>query len=60
MKLHHDGHHRTYVNTANTLEEQVSKASGAELEKVKKNLHFNKGGHVNHSLCVPLSLASLS
>ena len=39
MQLHHDKHHATYVSGANTA--------------LEKNLAFNLGGHVNHSIFWP-------
>jgi Fe-Mn family superoxide dismutase len=42
MELHHDKHHATYVKGLNTA-----------LEKLEKNLAFNLGGHINHSVFWP-------
>jgi len=54
MELHHDKHHAAYVNGANTALEQLAEAreSGnlANVNKLEKDLAFNLGGHVNHSI----------
>ena len=54
MELHHSKHHATYVKGANTALEQLAEArdSGnlANINKLEKDLAFNLGGHVNHSI----------
>ena len=54
MQLHHDKHHQAYVAGANTALEQLAEArdSGnlANVNKLEKDLAFNLGGHVNHSI----------
>ncbi|ARJ05358.1 superoxide dismutase [Cnuibacter physcomitrellae] len=54
MQLHHDKHHQTYVTGANTAIAQLAEAreSGnlAAVNKLEKDLAFNLGGHVNHSI----------
>jgi Fe-Mn family superoxide dismutase len=54
MELHHDKHHAAYVAGANAALEQLAAAreSGnfAALPKLEKDLAFNVGGHVNHSI----------
>ena len=54
MQLHHDKHHQAYVTGANTALEQLAEArdSGnlANVNKFEKDLAFNLGGHVNHSI----------
>jgi Fe-Mn family superoxide dismutase len=54
MELHHDKHHQTYVTGANTALAQMAEArdSGnlANINKLSKDLSFNLGGHVNHSI----------
>ncbi|PZE26558.1 MULTISPECIES: superoxide dismutase [unclassified Curtobacterium] len=54
MQLHHDKHHATYVAGANTALQQLGEAreSGnlANVNKLEKDLAFNLGGHVNHSI----------
>jgi Fe-Mn family superoxide dismutase len=54
MELHHDKHHATYVAGANTAIASLAEArdSGnlANVNKLQKDLSFNLGGHVNHSI----------
>jgi Fe-Mn family superoxide dismutase len=54
MELHHSKHHQTYVTGANTALQQMAEArdSGnlANINKLEKDLAFNLGGHVNHSV----------
>ncbi|QIK61914.1 superoxide dismutase [Leucobacter viscericola] len=54
MQLHHDKHHQAYVTGANTALEQLTEArdSGnlAAVNKLEKDLAFNVGGHVNHTI----------
>ena len=54
MQLHHDKHHQAYVTGANTALEQLAEArdSGnlANINKLEKDLAFNLGGHVNHTI----------
>ncbi len=54
MELHHDKHHATYVAGANTALEKMAEArangDGAGAAKLSKDLQFNLGGHVNHSI----------
>ena len=54
MQLHHDKHHQAYVTGANTALEQLAEArdSGnlAPVNKLEKDLAFNVGGHVNHTI----------
>ncbi|WP_159940163.1 MULTISPECIES: superoxide dismutase [unclassified Nocardiopsis] len=54
MELHHDKHHATYVSGANTALEKMAEAreSGdfGTIPMLEKNLAFNLGGHVNHSV----------
>ncbi len=54
MELHHSKHHQTYVTGANTALDQLAEArdSGnfAAINKLEKDLAFNLGGHVNHSV----------
>ncbi|NYH54077.1 MULTISPECIES: superoxide dismutase [Nocardiopsis] len=54
MELHHDKHHATYVSGANTALEKMAEAreSGefGTIPMLEKNLAFNLGGHVNHSI----------
>jgi Fe-Mn family superoxide dismutase len=54
MELHHDKHHATYVDGANTALEKLAAAreSGdlAAVNLYEKNLSFNLGGHINHTI----------
>ncbi|VEH41406.1 Superoxide dismutase [Mn] [Kocuria rosea] len=54
MELHNDKHHATYVAGANTALEKMAEArangDGAAAAKLSKDLQFNLGGHVNHSV----------
>ncbi len=54
MELHHSKHHQAYVTGANTALEQLAEAreSGnfASVNKLEKDLAFNLGGHLNHSV----------
>jgi Fe-Mn family superoxide dismutase len=54
MELHHGKHHQAYVTGANAALAQLAEArdSGnlANVNKLQKDLAFNLGGHVNHSI----------
>ncbi|WP_028048607.1 superoxide dismutase [Cellulomonas sp. URHD0024] len=54
MELHHDKHHAAYVAGANTALEKLAAARDADdfaaVNLHEKNLAFNLGGHVNHSV----------
>ncbi len=54
MELHHSKHHAAYVAGANTALTKLAEArdSGdfANVSKLEKDLAFNLGGHVNHSI----------
>jgi Fe-Mn family superoxide dismutase len=54
MQIHHDKHHKTYVDGANTavakLEEARAKGDFWAINKLEKDLAFNVGGHLNHAL----------
>jgi Fe-Mn family superoxide dismutase len=57
MELHHSKHHATYVKGANTAFEQLAEARAADalatVNMLERNLAFNLGGHVNHSVFWP-------
>lgn len=54
MELHHSKHHQAYVTGANTAIAQLAEAREtgnlANVNKLEKDLAFNLGGHVNHSI----------
>ncbi|MDQ4489591.1 superoxide dismutase [Sinomonas sp. ASV486] len=54
MELHHSKHHAAYVTGANTALEKMAEArakgDGAAAAKLSKDLQFNLGGHINHSI----------
>lgn len=54
MELHHSKHHATYVKGLNTaleqLEEARAKGEFGTVGKLAKDVAFNLGGHINHSV----------
>lgn len=54
MELHHDKHHAAYVAGANDAVEKLAAAREAEdhtaINLYEKNLAFNLGGHINHTI----------
>jgi len=54
LKIHHQKHHRSYVNGANAILEKLDNArkEGIDLDvkSTLKELSFNVGGHILHSL----------
>ena len=54
MELHHDKHHAAYVTGANLALEKIAEAQSAgnfaTINMLEKNLAFNLGGHINHSV----------
>ncbi|MDR0435378.1 MAG: superoxide dismutase [Propionibacteriaceae bacterium] len=54
MELHHDKHHAAYVAGANTALEKLAEAREkgdfTAINKLEKDLAFNLGGHLNHSV----------
>ncbi|MGO1538542.1 MAG: superoxide dismutase [Leucobacter sp.] len=54
MQLHHDKHHQAYVTGANNALEQLAAARDDDnlgaVNKLEKDLAFNLGGHVNHTI----------
>ena len=57
LKIHHQKHHQAYVSKANLILESLEKARKEEAEidakSTLKNLSFNIGGHILHSLFWP-------
>ena len=54
MELHHSKHHQAYVTGANAalaaMAEARDKGDLGGINKLEKDLAFNLGGHVNHSI----------
>lgn len=54
MELHHSKHHAAYVAGANTALAKLAEARDSgdftNVNKLEKDLAFNLGGHVNHSI----------
>ena len=54
MQIHHDKHHKAYVDGANTAVDKLTDARAkgdfAIINKLEKDLAFNLGGHLNHAL----------
>jgi Fe-Mn family superoxide dismutase len=54
LTIHHQKHHQAYVNGANALLEKIDKARKENLDldmkALLKDLSFNIGGHILHSL----------
>ena len=54
MQIHHGKHHQAYVTGANValaaMEEARATDNFGNLPKLQKDLAFNLGGHVNHSI----------
>lgn len=54
MELHHSKHHQAYVTGANAAVEALAAARDSgdlgNVNKLEKDLAFNLGGHVNHSI----------
>jgi len=54
LELHHDKHHRAYVEGANTTLDKLSKARADDafdtINQLQKNLAFHVSGHVLHSV----------
>lgn len=57
LRLHHDKHHAAYVNATNAILERLDKArqegTDVDMKATLKELSFNGGGHVLHSLFWP-------
>jgi len=54
MELHHSKHHQAYVTGANAALAQLEEARATgdlrHVNKLEKDLAFNLGGHLNHSV----------
>jgi Fe-Mn family superoxide dismutase len=54
LRLHHDKHHAAYVNGANAILDRLEKArqggTDIDMKATLKELSFQAGGHVLHSL----------
>ena len=54
LEIHHKKHHQSYVNGANAILEKIEQARkdgiDLDLKSTLKNLSFNIGGHLLHSL----------
>ncbi len=54
LMIHHDKHHQAYVNGANAIFEKLEKArkegTDLDMKSTLKELSFNIGGHLLHSL----------
>ena len=54
MELHHDKHHQAYVTGANNALDQLAEARDKGdmtwINKLEKDLAFNVGGDINHSV----------
>jgi Fe-Mn family superoxide dismutase len=54
LRIHHSKHHQAYVNGANAILQKLDKAraegSDVEIKSTLKELSFNIGGHLLHSL----------
>ena len=54
MELHHGKHHQAYVTGANAALASLAEARDSgnlnNINKLQKDLAFNLGGHVNHSI----------
>ena len=54
LELHHDKHHKAYVDGANTTFEKLSDARDSgdfgTINQLEKNMAFHLSGHVLHSL----------
>jgi len=54
MELHHDKHHGTYVEKANTTLEKLAEARSSgdfdHINQLEKDLAFNVSGHVLHTV----------
>lgn len=54
MQLHHSKHHQAYVNNLNIATEKLLEAKAKNdikaIPQLESLVHFNGGGHINHSI----------
>lgn len=54
MKIHHDKHHKAYVDNLNKALAEYNEAAAkndlAKMESLLQAIKFNGGGHINHSI----------
>jgi len=54
LEIHHDKHHRAYVNNLNEVlkkyHEAEQKQDAEKMIKLQDAIQFNGGGHINHSI----------
>ncbi len=52
LRIHHEKHHKAYVEKANKILERMeeSRRENTDIEQNLKSLSFNVGGHILHSL----------
>lgn len=54
LKIHHQKHHQAYINVANAIFEKIGEArkeaADLDIKSLLKELSFNVGGHILHSL----------
>ncbi|MEM2892991.1 MAG: superoxide dismutase, partial [Candidatus Bathyarchaeia archaeon] len=54
LRIHHSKHHMAYVNGANSILQRLDKArkenAEVDIKSTLKELSFNIGGHLLHSL----------
>ncbi len=54
LEIHHDKHHRAYVNNLNVALEKYHEAEqrhdAEKMVELQSSIQFNGGGHINHSI----------
>lgn len=54
LRIHHDKHHRSYVNNLNIVLEKYHEAEqkhdAEKMVELQNDIQFNGGGHINHSI----------